>query len=107
MAEGKRLTKTVVDRAIYQGQGPKAHCILWDSELPGFGLRVYPSGTKAFLVAYRIGTRKRRVIVGQYGTYTVDEARKAAKKLLFAASEGRDLAEEREKARRVDAPLRN
>jgi integrase len=100
MAESRRLTKTVVDRATYQGQGPKAHCILWDSELPGFGLRIYPSGTKAFLVAYRIGTRKRRVIVGPYGRYTVDEARKAAKKLLLAASDGRDWAEEREKARR-------
>ena len=100
MAESRRLTKTVVDRATYQGQGPKAHCILWDSDLPGFGLRVYPSGGKAFLVAYRIGTRKRRVIVGPYGRYTVDEARKAAKKLLLAASDGKDLAEEREKARK-------
>ena len=100
MAESRRLTKTVVKRATYQGQGPKAHCIVWDSDLPGFGLRVYPSGSKAFLVAYRIGTRKRRVIVGPYGRYTVDEARRAAKKLLLAASDGKDLAEEREKARR-------
>jgi integrase len=100
MADSRRLTKMVVDRATYQGQGPKAHCILWDSELPGFGLRIYPSGSKAFLVAYRIGTRKRRVIVGPYGRFTVDEARKAAKKLLLAASDGKDLAEEREKARR-------
>jgi integrase len=100
MAESRRLTKTIVDRATYKGQGPKAHCIVWDSELPGFGLRIYPSGAKAFLVVYRMGTRKRRVIVGKYGQKTVEEARKAAKKHLLAASEGRDLGEEREKARR-------
>jgi integrase len=100
MAERRRLTKTVVDRATFKGHGPKAHCILWDSELHGFGLRVYPSGAKAFLVTYRIGTRRRRVIVGRYGRYTVDEARKAARKLLLAASDGKDLVEEREVARR-------
>jgi integrase len=100
MANHRRLTKTVVDRAIFKGAGPKTHCIVWDSELPGFGLRVYPSGAKAFLVTYRIGTRRRRVIVGPYGRYTVEEARKAAKKLLLAASDGTDLVEERENARK-------
>src|SRR6202049_440430 len=100
MANHRRLTKTVVDRAIFKGAGLKAHCIVWDSELPGFGLRVYPSGAKAFLVTYRIGTRRRRVIVGPYGRYTVEEARKAAKKLLLAASDGKDLVEERENARK-------
>jgi integrase len=102
MTGQRRLTKTLVDRATYQGPGPKAHCILWDSDLPGFGLRVYPSGAKSFLVAYRIGTRRRRVIVGPYGRFTVEEARKAAKKLLLAASEGKDLVEEREIARKAE-----
>lgn len=99
MPESRRLTKTVVDRATYQGKGLKAHCILWDLDLAGFGLRIYPSGTKAFLVVYRIGTRKRRVILGRYGQLTVAEARQAARKALLAATEGRDLADEREKAR--------
>jgi integrase len=99
LTEHRRLTKTLVDRAIYVGVRPKAHCILWDAELPGFGLRIYPSGAKSFLVAFRIGTRKRRVIVGPYGRFTVDEARKAAKKLLLAAADGKDLAQERENAR--------
>ncbi len=76
---------------------------LWDSELSGFGLRVEPTGSKTFFVRYRAGGGrrgpKRFVKVGRYGSVTVDEARKEAKRILGAAATGNDPATERKSAR--------
>ena len=66
-----RLTKTVVDAARYKGDG-KSQDIRWDDAEPGFGLRVYPSRAKSFVVAYRVKGRKRIVTLGRYGEATAD-----------------------------------
>ena len=52
-----KLTKRVVDAAQYK---EREHFI-WDDELPGFGLRVLPSGRKRYVVQYRAGRRSRRI----------------------------------------------
>lgn len=93
-----RLTKTVVDAARYQGDGVSQD-IRWDDTQRGFGLRVYPSGVRSFVVAYRVSGRKRIVSLGQYGEktsegpLTVQRARKKAEKVWVAAREGKDLLE--------------
>ena len=38
--------------------GPKA-TILWDSHVKGLGVKVYPTGLKAYVLSYRAGGRKR------------------------------------------------
>ncbi len=65
MATG-RITKRSVD-AQEPGDRDK---LLWDSDTPGFGLKVTPTGTRTYLTQYRIGGRKgrtRRVTIGQHG----------------------------------------
>lgn len=47
-----RLTKRVVDRLITGG----ADRLVWDSDLPGFGMRVGSTGEKSRIVRYRIGS---------------------------------------------------
>jgi integrase len=52
--------------------------IAFDTELPGFGLRVMPSGKRFFLVQYRRHGRTRRVMIGQFGVVTAELARREA-----------------------------
>ena len=48
---------------------------------PGFGLRVFPSGTKSFAITYRRNGRKRRFSLGKYPIVSLAEARARAKQI--------------------------
>lgn len=99
--EGIKLTQRSVLAAP-----PKAQRYdLWDSELPGFGVRVEASGSKSFMVRYRAdgGGRsapRRFMTIGRYGPLTVDDARKQAKVVLGAVAKGDDPAGVRAARRR-------
>lgn len=73
-----KITKTTAEKASYQGSG-NSRQIIWDSAVTGFGLRVYPSGKKSFVIAYRHHNRQRLMTIGDFGTHTVDQARTIAK----------------------------
>ena len=77
----------------------EADYISFDTELAGFGVRVMPSGKRFFLVQYRHHGRTRRIMIGQFGPVTAEEARKAAFKLLGQAKSGDDPADARDKLR--------
>ncbi len=73
----------------------------WDTEVPGFGVRVYPSGEKAFVFSYRINGRKRLMRIGRCNTMTLAQARQRAKKCAVAVSDGNDPLEDRQRKRTV------
>jgi integrase len=84
-----RLTISVCKESSYKGDG-KSRWVIWDDEIKGFGLRVYPSGRKSFVLSYRIGGRKRLFTIGDFGVWTTDQARKEARKLLVDIEHGTD-----------------
>ena len=53
------LTKRTIDATEPQA----TEFFLWDEGIPGFGLRVMPSGRKSFVVQFRAGRRARRMAV--------------------------------------------
>lgn len=82
-----KLTKRAIDAAAYEGDGKSRH-VLWDSDLNGFGCRIYPTGRKAFVLSYRINGRKRMMTIGSYGALTLDQARKRARAELAKVETG-------------------
>ncbi len=90
----RKLTKSVVDRSTYAGQNG-AFFAIWDTEVMGFGLRVYPGGSKTYIIKYRAQGRQRIFKVGHSDKYTVDEARARARKKLVEVDDGIDPMEEK------------
>lgn len=92
-----KLTKTVVDA---EQPGEKER-LIWDDEIKGFGLKVFPSGAKSFVFQYRVAEgRSRRATIGQYSeTLTADQARKRAKEMRRAVEDGRDPLAEKQARR--------
>ena len=72
---------------------------LWDDSLPGFGLRVLPSGKRGYLIQYRAKGRTRRLALGPHGVLTTDQARRRAAELLSEVRRGADPSAERSAAR--------
>jgi hypothetical protein len=64
-------------------------------------VRIHPSGKKVFVAQVRVGRATRRVKIGVFGPFTVEEARRRAEAIIRAAAEGRDP--QREKQSRRDA----
>jgi integrase len=94
-----KLTKSAID-AI---PTPAADVVYWDAACPGFGVKVSPKGRKVFVVLYRTGgagSKLRKYTIGPYGTVTLHQARVAAQKVFAARLEGRDMAAEKQAARR-------
>ena len=80
--------------------GPR-DIFLWDTDLPGFGLKITPAGNRIYVLQYRIDGRLRRYTIGNDGApWTVMSARQEATRLLRKIAERRDPAEEKAAAKR-------
>ncbi len=93
MAKARRsLTKIVVERTP---PNPSQDIFLWDGRIPGFGVRVSPSGRQSYIFQYRTNSRQqRRVVLGVHGPLTTEAARDMAADLYEGVRRGRDPANE-------------
>jgi integrase len=83
-----KITASTLDRSNPQ---PKPYEVS-DSELPGFILRIQPSGRKVYYFSYRDkrGSRK-RIKIGRVGELKPNEARRKAKTLAGDVASGTDV----------------
>jgi hypothetical protein len=75
MEKRKLTSASVGDLRLPDG---KDDYIFWDSEVPGFGVRLRP-GKATWIIQYRVGVKQRRHTLGDVKTLNGDKARKAAK----------------------------
>lgn len=92
-----KLTKRIVDAAEIK----EREYFIWDEDLPGFGLRVLPSGRKRYIVQYRAGRRSRRISLGPSSVLTCEQARDRAITVIAASKNGEDPAAKRDADRRA------
>lgn len=89
---GRSITKRLIDSL----KSREGEYFVWDSALPGFGVRVQKTGAMSYVVKYRAGSGRtaptRRLTLAKVGTLTPDEARTQAKKTLGSVANGVDPA---------------
>lgn len=102
MPERRKLTKAVIDKLA---PTEKVYAVR-DSDIPGYSLRVYPNGRKAFFYRYRVGGGRgaqiREPRLGDYGPLTPDTARNIARDWAAQVRQGGDPMTDRHSHR--DAP---
>ena len=92
-----KLTKRIVEAAMPKDK----EFYVWDSDIPGLGLRVLPSGRRQYIVQYRAGRRSRRLSLGPSTILSAEQARSQAICILAEVRSGNDPAEDRDENRKA------
>src|SRR5262245_58892781 len=71
----------------------------WDTSLPGFGLRVTPTGVRTWTIRYRHAGRLYRLTIGRYPKLSLADARERARTELRRAGLGEHPVAEKLQAR--------
>jgi hypothetical protein len=96
------LTKRAIDAFRFDPEGPAQQVLFDGAGLPGFGVRVFPSGRRSFVLWYRNANgRKRLYSLAPYGSVTLSQARKLAATTLVSVRAGGDPAETRRQKRKA------
>ena len=90
-----RITKRTVDALVAHDR----ERVVWDDDIKGFGVRVHPTGRKAYIVKTRYRGRVIKITIGTHGAVTPSYARVRAAEIITDARAGKDPA-----GRKTDAP---
>lgn len=97
------FTKSAIDALPIPSKdecGKVGYRLHWDTQLPGFGLQVRPTGLKTFILLYRGRSgRSRKLTIGRYGRITLDQARAAARRRFGDVALGDDPQAEKKRLR--------
>ena len=80
------ISKRTVDALSVEGR----EAVFWDRDLPGFGVRVYPSGRKVYVVQSRGPKGPRRATLGRHGEVLAEQARRTAAEVIDRIKQGED-----------------
>jgi hypothetical protein len=89
-----KITKRTVDGL----QTGERDAFLWDTELPGFGCKITPKGSRIYILQYGRSGRDHRVTIGRHGIdVTAEQARLEAQRLRGLVAGGGTPSSTREK----------
>ena len=95
-----KLTKKLVETLEVRDKD----YVVWDSQTPGFGVRIRPTGRRVYILKYRNKhSRQRKPAIGIHGAITTDQARSIAKQWLAAVERGLDPSADKKAARDVSS----
>lgn len=98
--ESTRLGERAVERMSYQGS-KGSRDVRWDTEVRGFGVRIYPSGSKSYVLTYRnASNRKKLMTLGKVGELKLRAARDLAREHLSEVRHGHDPLGDKQSMRR-------
>ena len=83
-----KLKYRSISRRTVQALSVEKDTVFWDRELTGFGVRVYPSGAKFYVVQVRGPDGSKRLTVGRHGVLTADQARRRAALIIARIKAG-------------------
>ena len=84
-----KLNRRTIDRLTVE----RGNRVFWDSELPGFGIRVHATGHKVYVAQARIpGGLPKRAVIGRYAEITAEDARRKAAETIDRIRRGLDPA---------------
>ncbi len=97
--EYRRLNNRTVESLRFDRE-----TLVWDRLLPGFAVRVYPSGTRTYIAQTRGPHGARRVTLGRHGRINATEARRRAWQAIARIKAGQEPLPEHSVSRRAAGP---
>lgn len=93
----------LTERYVKNAEGSKScDTLIHDDTITGFGLCIYRSGRKAFVMQYRLHRRLRRMTIGRWPEWSVAAAREEARRIKQEVNRGYDPLGKKQEER--DAP---
>ena len=89
-----KLGRTTISRRTVESLEVERDTVYWDKDMPGFGVRVYPTGSRFYVAQTRArGRPAKRVTLGRHGVITAEEARRRAALVIAQVKSGGEPAE--------------
>ena len=84
-----KLKRRTISRRTVERLSVERDTVYWDRTLSGFGVRVYATGSKVYVVQTRSGGRSKRVTIGRHGVVTAEQARRRAALIIARIKSGK------------------
>ena len=99
-----KLKRRTISNRTVKSLTARKDTVFWDRDLPGFGVRIYPTGSKYYVVQARGPRGAQRLTVGRHGVIDAACARRRAALAIARIKAGENPRPQTEAARTASGP---